>query len=68
MRLLFFVINKPKNHKNFNQLNINILQKTKCFAMLFFNMLKIDNISNVLNVLFIENQFINNNVITKQLH
>jgi hypothetical protein len=68
MRLLFFVINKQKNHKNSNQLNINTLQKTKCFAMLFFNMLKIVIITNILNVLFIENQLIDNNVITKQLH
>jgi hypothetical protein len=68
MRLLFFVINKQKNHKNFNQLNINTLQKTKCFAMLFFNMLKIVIITNILNLLFIENQLIDNNFITKQLH
>ncbi len=65
MILLFFVINKEKNHKNSNELNINNLQKTKCFAMLFFNMLKIANITNVCDMLFIKNQCINNNVITQ---
>lgn len=49
-------------------MNINILQKTKRFAMLLFNMLKIANMLNILNMLFIENQFIDNNVITKQFH
>ena len=34
--------------------------------MLFFNKIKIVNISNILNMLFIENQLINNKAITKQ--
>lgn len=63
--MLFFVINTEKNHKNYNQLNINILQKTKRFAMLFFNMMKIANMYNFYNMLFIENQCIVNNVITQ---
>ena len=49
-------------------MNINTLQKTKCFAMLFFNMLKIVIITNILNVLFIENQLIDNKAITKLFH
>lgn len=49
-------------------MNINILQKTKCLAMLFFNMLKIVIITNILNALFIENQMINNKAITKLFH
>lgn len=68
MIVLFFVINTQKKIKIYNQLNISNLKKTMCYLQNFYNMLKTYYYFKNHNMKNIENQCIDNRVITLLFH